>query len=200
MPDFLSSLSALSFFLIIAAAGFVFLLLSFLIGDLFDHLGTDLVTDHSTDGIGLLDSRIISIFLTAFGACGAIGIQTGFGAVIASLFGLAGGLVLGGLAFYFGRLLYRQQASSSVSARQLIGRTAEVIVSIHPGSVGQISCRIGGERIEKLARSADNSEIKAGSIVLIEEFTSDAVIVSLYDGPHGFEPSGQPQRFDVSRH
>lgn len=191
MPDFLSSLSALSLFLIIAAAGFVFLLLSFLIGDLFDHLGTDLVTDHSADGPGLLDSRIISIFLTAFGAFGAIGMQLGCGAIISSLLGLSGGILLGGLAFYFGRLLYRQQASSSISARQLIGRTAEVTVTIYPGKVGQIICRTGGERIEKLARSADNSEIKAGAIVLIEEFTNEAAIVSLYDGPHGFDLSSR---------
>jgi hypothetical protein len=174
----------MTIFLILTAAGFIFLLASLLLGDLFDHLGLGVLSaDTGTDSVGLLDSRVISIFLTAFGAFGAIGMSAGIGVVFSSLFGLAGGIVLGGLAFYFGRLLYHQQASSSISARELVGRLAEVTVTIQRGSVGQISCRIGEERVEKLARVRDDIVIKPGSVVLIEEVSDDAVIVSPYDGP-----------------
>jgi hypothetical protein len=62
----------------------------------------------------------------------------------------------------------------------MIGRTAQVIVSIAPGSLGQVSCRIGEERVEKLARSKDNQEIRAGSIVRVDEIAGDSVIVSPY--------------------
>jgi hypothetical protein len=181
VPEFLSNLSALMVFLIIAAIGFVFLLVSLVLGDIFDGLGFDTELDAGVDGHALLDSRVLSVLVTAFGGFGAIGIQMGVGIVGSSLLGLAGGVVLGGLVSLFARFLYKQQASSSVVTSQLVGRTAQVIVSIGPGSLGQISCRIGEERVEKLARARDNQEIKAGAIVRVDEIAGDSVIVSPYN-------------------
>ena len=183
MPDSLLNVSPLMVFLAIAALGFVFLLISLVVGDIFDSFGLDTGVDGGADGHGLLDSRVISVFVTSFGGFGAIGIQMGLGIVASSLMGLAGGIVLGGLVSLFARFLYQQQSSSSVSTTQMIGRTAQVIVSIAPGSLGQVSCRIGEERMEKLARAKDNQEIKAGATVRIDEIAGDSVIVSLYTDP-----------------
>lgn len=180
MPEFLPNLSPLVVFLAISAIGFVFLLISLVVGDIFDSFGFDTGLDGGANGHGFLDSRVLSVFVTSFGGFGAIGIQMGLGIVASSLMGLAGGLVLGGLVSLFGRFLYKQEASSSVSTSQMIGRTAQVTVSIAPGSLGQVSCRIGEERIEKLARAKDNQEIKAGSIVRVEEVAGDSVIVTPY--------------------
>lgn len=191
MSEFFSSFSALTVFLIIAAVGFVFLLASLVMGDLFDHLGVDGGFDSSPDGVGFLDSRVISVFVMSFGGFGAIGTQSGLGIVASSFLGLAGGAVLGGLVSLFGRFLYRQQASSSVSANQLVGRTAQVTVAIQSGSVGQITCRVGEERVEKLARTRNHEEIKAGAIVRIEEIAGDSVIVSIEDGTKSFQVSKQ---------
>jgi hypothetical protein len=166
-------------FLGIAAIGFVFLLVSLIIGDIFDSFGFDTGVDGMADGHAVLDSRVISVFVTAFGGFGAIGIQLGLGIAASSLMGLAGGVLLGGLVSLFGRFLHKQQSSSSIGTGQLIGRTAQVTVSIAPGSLGQISCRIGEERVEKLARSKDNREIKSGAIVRVDEIAGDSVIVSL---------------------
>ena len=160
MPEFLSNISSLVVFLAIAAIGFIFLLLSLVVGDIFDSLGFDTGVDGAADGHGFLDSRVISVFVTSFGGFGAIGIQMGLGIVASSFIGLAGGIVLGGLVSLFARFLYKQQSSSSVGTAQMVGRTAQVIVSIAPGSVGQVSCRVGEERIEKLARSNDNWKSK----------------------------------------
>lgn len=178
MPEFLSNITPLFVFLGIAALGFVFLLVSLLVGDLFDSFGFDTGLDGAGDGHALLDSRVISVFVTSFGGFGAIGIQTGLSILASSLLGLAGGIVLGGLVSLFARFLYRQQSSSSVGTAQLVGRTAQVIVSIAPGSLGQVSCRVGEERVEKLARARDNREIKAGSTVRVEEVAGDSLIVS----------------------
>lgn len=183
MPESLLNISPLMVFLAIAALGFVFLLISLVVGDIFDSFGLETGVDGGADGHGLLDSRVISVFVTSFGGFGAIGIQMGLGIVTSSLMGLAGGIVLGGLVSLFARFLYKQQSSSSVSTSQMIGRTAQVIVSIVPGSLGQVSCRIGEERMEKLARSKDNEEIKAGAIVRIDEIAGDSVIVSRYTDP-----------------
>jgi membrane protein implicated in regulation of membrane protease activity len=183
---FIFGLSVLTIFLIIAGVGFLFLLLSFVLGDLFEHFNADIDFNSGNDGIALLDSRVISIFLTAFGGVGAICSKLELGVALSSVGGLLGGITLGGVVFYFGRLLYRQQASSSVGAHQLIGRTAVVVVAIKPGSVGQISCRIGPERIEKLARAKDGSDIKEGSQVRIEEIAGESVIVTQDDGSRSF--------------
>src|SRR5215211_4713028 len=173
-------MSPLMVFLGIAAIGFIGLLVSLVAGDIFDSFGFDTGLDGAGDGHALLDGRVISVFITAFGGFGAIGIQMGLGIVASSLLGLAGGIVFGGLVSIFARFLYKQQSSSSVATTQLVGRTAQVIVPIAPGSMGQVSCRIGEERIEKLARSKNNSEIRAGAIVRVEEIAGDSLIVSLY--------------------
>lgn len=180
MPEFLLNISSLMVFLAIAAIGFIFLLVSLILGDIFDSFGIDADLDGGADGHGLLDSRVISVFVTSFGGFGAIGIQMGLGIAVSSLLGLAGGVVLGGLVSLFARFLYKQQSSSSVGTAQMVGRTAQVIVSIAPGSLGQISCRVGEERVEKLARSKDNQEIKVGAMVRIDEVAGDSVIVSPY--------------------
>ena len=180
MPDFLSNFSPLTVFLAIGGIGFVFLLISLVVGDIFDSFGLETGLDVGADGHGLLDSRVISVFVTAFGGFGAIGVQMGLGIVASSMLGLTGGILFGGLVSLFGRFLYKQQSSSTVSTAQMIGRTAQVTVSIAPGSLGSISCRVGEERIEKLARSRDNMEIKAGAMVRVEEVAGDSVIVSPY--------------------
>lgn len=191
MADFFSSFSALTVFLVIAGVGVLFLLASLVLGDLFEHFGVDGGFDSSPDGPGVLDSRVISVFVMSFGGFGAIGTQAGFGIVASSFFGLGGGMVLGSLVSLFGRFLYKQQASSSVSTNQLVGRTAQVTVTIQPESVGQIMCRVGEERIEKLARARDGKEIKAGAIVRIEEIAGDSIIVSAEDGTKSFQVSKQ---------
>jgi hypothetical protein len=171
----------MTIFLAIGGVGLLFLLISFVVGDVFEAVGLDFGLDASHD-FGVFDSRVVAVFLTAFGGFGAIGVSLDYAAVGASLFGLFGGFAFGAIVFYFGKLLYSQQSSSSVSTTDLIGRTAQVVVGIKPDQLGQISCRVGEERVEKLARTVSGEEIKAGQIVRIESVGSDSVLVSVDDG------------------
>lgn len=171
----------MTIFLAIGGVGLLFLLISFVVGDLFEAIGLDFGLDASHD-FGVFDSRVVAVFLTAFGGFGAIGVALGYAAIGASLFGLFGGFAFGAIVFYFGKMLYSQQSTSSVSAADLVGRTAQVVVGIKPDQIGQIACRIGEERVEKLARTANGEEIKAGQTVRIESIGSDSVIVSIDDG------------------
>ena len=100
MLGFFESFSLMTIFLAIGGIGFLFLLLSFLVGDIFEAVGLDFGTslDASHD-FGVFDSRVISIFLTAFGGFGAIGTSVGYGAAGASIFRLIGGVVLAQLSF-----------------------------------------------------------------------------------------------------
>ncbi len=177
MPEILST-SALTVFLIIAGLGFALLLVSLVFGEVFELFGFDVDVGGGIDGHGLLDSRAVSVFITTFGGVGAIATQLGFSVLPSALLGLASGLAFGGLVSLFARFLYRQQSTSSVSASQLVGRNAQVIVAIPAGGVGQISCRIGEERVERIARSRDSRELSLGTLVCIEEIGSNFVIVS----------------------
>jgi hypothetical protein len=175
--------SLMTIFLAIGGFGFLFLILSFLIGDLFDAIGIDFGADLDTGhDFGVFDSRVISVFLTAFGGFGLIGAYLGYGAAGSSLFGLLGGVVFGMAVFYFGKFLYGQQASSTVLPEDLVGRKAQVIVAIKPNQLGQISCLIGDERVEKLARSLAPDEIAMGETVRISSVGSDVVFVAVDNG------------------
>ena len=178
MTDFFASVSALTIFIAIAAVGLVFLVVSLLFGELLSDFGFGADGGGGPDGHGFIDTRSVAVFVTAFGGFGAIGVGSGLGVVPSALLGLASGLVLGGAVALFARFLYAQQSSSSVSGGQLVGRTAQVTVTIPAGGVGQVSCRVGEERVEKIARVRGGAELKSGALVLIEEFTGDSVIVS----------------------
>jgi membrane protein implicated in regulation of membrane protease activity len=186
VTDLFASVSALTIFIAIAAVGLVFLVVSLLFGELFEGFGLHDGGGAGIDGHGFIDTRSVAVFVTAFGGFGAIGVGAGLGVVPSALLGLASGLVLGGAVALFARFLYAQQSSSSVSGSQLVGRTAQVTVAIPAGGVGQVSCRIGEERVEKIARSRGGVELKSGDLVLIEEFTGDSVIVSPGPGPETY--------------
>ncbi len=177
--------ASLLIFLVIGGIGFLLLMVSLLMGDLLEAFDFDFDADFDGgDGghFGVLDSRVISVFLTAFGGIAALGLIYGYSLLISMIMGLGSGIVFGGVIFAFGYLLYSQQSSSSVGDRDLIGRTAKVIVGIKPNSIGQISCKIGEERIEKIAKTRDGREIVRGEMVFIEENAGDSFIVSRMKG------------------
>jgi len=177
----MSQISAITVFLGIAAVGFLFLLISLIFGELFDLFGD---FDHDWDhdlghgGPGFFSSRVLSVFITAFGGIGAIAVSRGYSIFASSLMGFAGGVLLATPVYIFARFLYSQQASSMVQVSDLIGRTAQVTVAIPRGNVGQIRCLLGNEVIEKTARSRDGSAIAFNSLVRVEELIGESVIVS----------------------
>ena len=168
----------LTVFLIIGGLGFAFLIVSLVVGDVFEMFGGGADLGDPGVDFGFLDSRVLAVFITAFGGFGAIAAQMGFGAVISSLAGLLGGVVFAAVVSVFGRFLIGQQASSSITDEDLIGRSVQVTVTIKPGQIGQIAAKIGDERIERIARTKDGTEMAAGSIVKVESIAGDSVIVS----------------------
>lgn len=181
-------------FLTIGGIGFLFLMISLILGDIFDALDLDFGADVDFDadvdtgfdgsgggGFGVLDSRVISMFLVAFGFVGAIALKLGLGGVLGALVGIGSGLIFGGLVFSLGYYLVAQEASPPVTNRELVGHAAKVIVDIKPNSIGQISFDVREQRIDKLARTRDGKEIKAGETVFIEEIAGNEFIVSSMD-------------------
>jgi membrane protein implicated in regulation of membrane protease activity len=178
MSDLISQLSAFGVFLGIAGIGFLFLVISLIFGELFDHLGAD--ADHSLDhgGPSFLSLRGISVFATAFGGIGAIAVRYGLGVLPATGAGFAGGFVFAYIIYAFAKFLYGQQASTEMSTQDLLGQTARVVVAIPKDGLGQIRCRIGEELVDRIARSRSGAAIPENMSVRVVEILGETVIVS----------------------
>ena len=172
---FLPQLSAFTVFLAVCAVGFLFLLISLVFGGLFDFFETD--HDFDTGGPGFFSSRVMAVFVTAFGGFGAVATYYGLGAVPASLVGFGSGLVFGGAIYALARVLYNQQASTEVRAGDLVGAIGRVVIGIPSGGVGQIRVRLGEELMDKIARTRDGIAIAENTSVQIEEVLGETVIV-----------------------
>ena len=171
----LPPLSPFTVFLAIAAVGFLFLLVSVVFGEVFDHLGADYDVDMG--GPGFFSGRIMSVFVTGFGGFGALAIHYGLSPVGASLVGFGSGLVFSSIIYAFARFLYWQQASSDVGSADLIGQNARVVVAIPAGGVGQVRCRVGEELVDKIAQSQDGTAIPEHASVRIDQIVGETVIV-----------------------
>jgi hypothetical protein len=174
------SLSAFAIFLAIAAVGFLFLIISLLFGEIFGHgdigaHGGDVHGD--THGVGFLNLRVLSVFVTAFGGFGAIGVHLGYRTEISTAIGLVGGFIFGGIIYLFASFLYGQQASSGVGVGELVGRTGQISVAIPAGGLGQVRCALGESVVEKLARTVDGGAIPANTSVKIESIVGETVLV-----------------------
>lgn len=177
-------------FLIIAGVGALFLFISAFSGG--DHDGGDHDVDHDHDmghdgdgdsegegdvGPSPFSMRVISIFLTSFGSCGAIARFYDFSYMSSSGAGLAGGLFVGFLAFQLLKLFYNQQASSTINTSDMLGAVAEVKIEIPSSGLGQVSFITKNQRVYLSARTKDGTKIPVGSSVKIIECPGDSVIV-----------------------
>ncbi len=179
------AITAFAVFLGLAAIGFLFLLISLVVGELFD-LG-DLFGDHDFDagvdvdghggGTSFLSSRVISVFITAFGGFGAIGSHLGYGIGVSTAMGLGSGVVFGGLIYLFVTFLHGQEASSDVRVSDLVGATGQVSVTIPRGGLGQVRCSQGESVVEKIARSQDGEEIPVNTLVKVEAVVGETIWV-----------------------
>jgi membrane protein implicated in regulation of membrane protease activity len=173
--------SAFSIFLGIAAFGFFFLIFSLIAGDLFGHgdVGGHDVGAHGEvhGGVSFFSSRVLSVFVTAFGGFGAIGIHLEYSVEVSTLFGVIGGLFFGGIIYLFASFLYSQQASSDIRTSDLVGETAQVTVAIPKDGIGQVRMTMGESVVEKIARAHDGGEIPAGTLVKVEAIIGEDLLV-----------------------
>lgn len=162
-------------FIGIGAIGFLFLIVSLVIGELFDHV--EFAHDGIDHGPSFFSTRVLSVLVTAFGGTGAIASQMGLGIVASSIIGALSGVFFAGAILAFARFLFSQQSSSDIKSQDLIGRTAEVIITIPTGGLGQVRCLVGETLVDRIAQAADGSSIVVHSVVTIEADTGQSVIV-----------------------
>lgn len=173
--DLLPPFSAFGIFVGIAAVGFLFLIVTLVFGEIFDMFDADHDVEHG--GPGFFSSRVMAVFITAFGGTGAIATNYGLSPMPASAVGVGSGFFFGGLIFLFARFLYGQQASSDVHPADLVGQSCRVVIAIPAGGLGQVRCRVGEELVDKIARARDASMLPENTPVVIEELLGETVIV-----------------------
>jgi membrane protein implicated in regulation of membrane protease activity len=173
--NLLPGLNAFAVFLGIGAVGFLILLVSLFFGELFEHFESGLGDDHG--GPGFFSTRVMSVFITAFGGIGAIATHYGFSPLPASAIAFVGGVALATPIFYFAKFLYGQQATSEVRSQDLVGQTGRVIVAIPAGGVGQVRVRLGEELIDKVARGRGGQAFAENASVVVEEVVGETIVV-----------------------
>ena len=159
-------------FLAIGFSGVLMLVVSAVFsgdGDAGDHevQGAEGATD-SDHGIPRLFSlRALALFLTAFGASGAIATHYGLSPMVSSILGVVFGIALACVGVKIMGEVSKQQASSIVSSSDVIGATASVNIAIPEDGVGEITVDVRGQRKTYMARSASGEKISANTPVTV---------------------------------
>lgn len=100
------------------------------------------------------------------------------------LVSLGVGLIVGLIALTL--LVYlpsRGKAEEALIDFDATGRRADVVISIPPNGLGEVTFRNGQERVNLGARSANGQPIGTGAVVVIERVTNRvAVVAPLADG------------------
>lgn len=210
----------LSFYIFatVGIIGFLYVLVSFLLGEVGHagelggvevehdldalHAGMDhdvgLHAEHHADfgdgdAPGPFSTRVLAVFLAAFGMVGAAARYTGLTPLTSAAAGLGGGYGFGWLAWRLLRLVWSQGASSHIRAQDLVGQHAEVTVAVPASGVGQVACIVNGVRTYQIARSASGGDIPLGTHVRIVHVTAEGVSVEPVPRERSAVPE-QPQR------
>jgi hypothetical protein len=181
-------------YLCVFAAGFVFLLVSFLCG--IENIGADHHLDIShcdSDGQdytinpSFFSAKVIACFLVGVGM-GAIvshswltpGIKIyGLGYFIDMVTGLVAGLILGHGGWWIVKFFLSQQASSVFSNDKFIGVKVPLRVGMPKHGTGEISAELDGQIRSLNVRSEDGRPIISGTEVEVVRISGSVGIVSV---------------------
>jgi membrane protein implicated in regulation of membrane protease activity len=162
-------------YLIVAGVGAIFMIVSLFFGN----DGEVSAETEVGGGPGFFSLRALAVFLTAFGAIGAVAhnyFPPAKGtALISSLLGVMGGVIMSLVYVMAMRMVYSQEASSLVADRDLVGVEGRVTVAIPENGLGEVSCLIGGHVTRRMARA--RQALPEGTVVRIKEVYGDTVVV-----------------------
>ena len=161
----------------IALIGTLFLVLSAVLGEVFDFFG-----DTDVDGdVHPLSGKVLATAMTAFGATGMITQYYDWGPLLSALTAAVAALFLGAAAWWGISALQSQTASTDTIVSSMRGRNAQVTVTIPAGSLGEVQLSsVTGSR-HMSARSVDGSSIPAGTSVRVVETAGSILLVELMD-------------------
>lgn len=173
----------MAIFVAIALAAFIVVAGAFLFGH--DHdFGGGVDHDFSHDVgpdthgiIGIFSTKVIFTFIMGFGAAGAIAQFYGTGYPIASLVGVAAGIVLATIMYGIILLFTEQQSNSLIGGDSLLGCAGTVTVPIDKDSIGEIGVSVAGEYRTYAARTQGATTLPKGHSVRIVNATGSVLTV-----------------------
>lgn len=157
----------------IALIGTVFLLLSAVLGEIFDFFG-----DADADGdVHPLSGKVLATGMTAFGAVGMITQYYGWGPLLSAATSTLAAAFLGAVAWWLISAVQRQTGSTDTTVASMRGRSAQVTISIPAGEIGEVQLSsVSGTR-HMSARAADGGTIPAGASVRVVESSGSILLV-----------------------
>ncbi len=159
-------------FLIIFGLGLLLTVVTFAVGELFDFGGGD-ADSGSEMGDGTpspFSSRILFVFLTAFGGFGFIGESMDWPIGGSVLLAMAGGLaVSAGTFFLVVAPMARQQGSVHVTEGDYLDKEGQVTAEIPENGLGRVTlvAASSGARMSPAAKSANGQRIPFGTSVRV---------------------------------
>ena len=153
--------------------GLGLLVLSLLLGDVFDFLN---FLDFDIGGADFAATPVFFSVAAAFGAGGLLGLNvfelTAGGSI---LMGLGVGVVLGGLTAALFAALGRQEAKESFSIDRLVGARGRCTLAISSGRTGRVAVQYGGMTRNHSATSSQ--EIAVGEEVVVVDVVGNVLRV-----------------------
>lgn len=173
MLEFILGGQAMTAFLIIGGVGLALLLLSLVLGEVFEGLLGGFDVDA---GGGVFSGPVLGAFLASFGFGAAlIMYSTDVGAGGGALGGLASGVVVGGLALVMMRSLVNMPTDETVSTRGLEGSEGIVITAVPDDGYGEVTLRHHGEQRKYNAMA--EGRITAGTRVRVTAVLSASAVL-----------------------
>lgn len=154
-------------FLIIGGVGILLLVISLILGDILDG-----VLDVGGDWFS---GAALAGFLGAFGFSGALALNAGAGTTLATIIGLAAGLLVGLGAAWVSLMLRRGGDEATLRSSDLAGRDAMVVSPIPTEGYGEVSVVAAGHITKLNARCA--TPLGAGEAVRIVGVLSPTSVV-----------------------
>lgn len=132
-------------FMVIGLAGLLLLLVSLVLGDLFDGAFDALAGD-------VFSSAVVGAFVAATGF-GAAAVQGAIGTVLAIPVGLVTGVAFASFAWWLTRLLRDGSSDATPTMDDTIGREGRVISQIPADGLGVVDILVGGHAMRLNARA-----------------------------------------------
>jgi hypothetical protein len=172
MVEFLLRGEAVTAFIVIGVVGLALVLLSLVLGEVFEGLLGGLDIDA---GGGILSAPVLGSFLASFGFGAAlIMFATGASASVGALGGLLSGVVIGGIALVMMRSLVNMPTDETVSTSGLTGAPGVVLTAIPAEGYGEVTIRHHGSQHKYNARALE--ALPAGTPVTVTAVLSTSAV------------------------
>jgi hypothetical protein len=136
----------MSIFLVVAAVGMGLLVISLVLGEVFDGVADVLAGDW-------FSGAVLSAFVAAFGLGGALATSLGSGTGVAVAAGAVAGGLFGWLAAWLTKVVRRSESGHTPTTADAVGLDATIVSAIPADGFGVVTVRVAGHLLRCNARA-----------------------------------------------